>query len=322
MGRPICRLGARSTDGIVEMNVAVIDIGTNTVLLLVARILRAGEITPLVYEQRVPRLGRGVDEKRHLDPDSIGRVIAVLREYQRLIAMYGPDRTVVCGTSALRDASNREEFARLVTAETGFTLEVLSGKDEAYWTYRGAISGVAGIKRATVIDIGGGSTEIITGDALQIDERISLDIGSVRLTERILRHDPPSASELESAIEHVEDALAQASRFPFSGSTLVGVAGTATALAALAQGLKTFNIASVSGFLLSRETLEGLFRSLRALPSSEIRALSDVMEGRSDVITAGALIAREFMEHFKFQSMLVSERGVRYGIALREAERG
>ena len=304
------------------MNVAVVDIGTNTVLLLVARILPTGEIYPIVYEQRVPRLGRGVDEKRRLDPDSISRVIGVLKEYQRLITPHAPDRIVVCGTSAVRDASNREEFAGLVTAATGFRLEILSGEDEAYWTYRGAISGIPAIKRATVIDIGGGSTEIITGDSLRIDERISLDIGSVRLTERIMRHDPPTTSELESAIELVEDALARTSGFRFSGSTLVGVAGTATALAALAQGLKTFDIASVSGYTLSREILESLFRTLRALPSLEIRALSDVMEGRSDVITAGALIAREFMEHFKFHNMLVSERGVRYGIALREAERG
>lgn len=304
------------------MTVAVIDIGTNTVLLLVARVRPHGDIVPLLYEQRVPRLGRGVDQKHRLDPDSIERVIDVLKEYRQLILLHAPERTVVCGTSAVRDASNRDELARRIMAETGFTLEVLSGDEEARWTYRGAISGVPGINRATVIDIGGGSTEIITGDSAHIEERISLEIGSVRLTERILRHDPPTPPELEAAIALVEDALSHASRFRFAGSTLIGVAGTATALAVLAQGLRVFEVASVTGYALSRESVENLFRNLRDLPSAKIRMLSEVMEGRSDVITAGALIVREFMAHFKFQSLLVSERGVRYGIALREAERG
>jgi exopolyphosphatase/guanosine-5'-triphosphate,3'-diphosphate pyrophosphatase len=303
------------------MTVGVIDIGTNTVLLLVARITGKGRIQPLVYEQRVPRLGGGVDSSGNLDPGSMDRVITVLKEYRVLLAPHAPAATAVCGTSAVRDAANREEFAQRVREETGFELEILSGDDEALWTYRGAVSGMAGAGRYTVVDIGGGSTEIITGDLVQIDNRISLNIGSLRLTERCLRHDPPTEGELETAIELTENEIARASRFPFAGSELVGVAGTATSLAILAQGVKSFDAASVTNYRLRRDAVESLFRTLREMPSGKIRDLSAVMEGRSDVIVAGTLIAREIMAHFSFDSMIVSERGVRYGIAIREAER-
>jgi exopolyphosphatase/guanosine-5'-triphosphate,3'-diphosphate pyrophosphatase len=249
------------------------------------------------------------------------RVIAVLKEYGTLTTPYMPAVTRVCGTSAVRDAANREEFARRVREETGFEIEILSGDDEALWTYRGALSGMPRADRYTVVDIGGGSTEIIAGDLMKIEERISLNIGSVRLTERCLRHDPPTDWELETAIELTENEIARASRFPFPGSTLVGVAGTATSLAILAQGLKTFSVDSVTGFRLRRGAVESLFETLRRMPSGMIRDLSAVMEGRSDVIVAGTLIAREIMAHFNFESMIVSERGVRYGIAIREAER-
>ena len=303
------------------MTLAVIDIGTNTTLLLVAGVEADGDIRTLVYEQRVPRLGRGVDSTGRLDRAAMDRVIAVLREYRSLASPYAPAATAVCGTSAVRDAANRDEFARRVDQETGYDLEILSGDDEALWTYRGAISGLRQSGRYTVVDIGGGSTEIITGGVRGIENRISLNIGSVRLTERCLRHDPPTPGELEGAIEVTEDEIARASRFPFAGSSLVGVAGTTTSLAVLAQGLKTFDAAFVTNYVLTREAVEFLFRTLSAMPAGAIRNLSEVMEGRSDVIVAGALIAREIMTHFKFDTMIVSERGVRYGIAIREAER-
>jgi len=303
------------------MTIAVIDIGTNTVLLLVADTDRSGDIRTLAYEQRVPRLGRGVDAAGTLDPEAMKRAVDVLREYRDLITPHAPDAVAVCGTSAVRDASNRGEFRRLVREETGFALEILSGEEEALLTYRGGVSGAPRAGRYTVVDIGGGSTEIITGDIRNIEERISLDIGSVRLTERCLRHDPPTPAELEAAIEIVENEIARASRFTFAGSTLVGVAGTATSLAVLAQGLKTFDVAAVTNYLLPRESVESLFAMLQRMPSGMIRELSEVMEGRSDVIVAGTLIAREIIAHFRFDSMRVSERGLRYGIVLREAER-
>ncbi|MFN0156746.1 MAG: Ppx/GppA family phosphatase [Bacteroidota bacterium] len=303
------------------MNIAVIDIGTNTVLLLVASIDSHGHIEPLVYEQRAPRLGKGVDEHKRLHPDSMLQVVGVLEEYQKIIHQHTIDATVVCGTSAVRDATNKEEFIALVKQRVGFDIEVLSGDDEALWTYRGAISGVPDIQSATVVDIGGGSTEITVGDAASIRQRVSLDIGSVRLTERFFKHDPPTHPELEKAIEIIENELAKAGRFGFEGTTLIGVAGTATALAILDQGLREFDLPSVVNYRLKVDNVYGLLRTLRSMSSEKILELSRVMEGRADIITAGVLILREVMVHFKFKELIVSERGVRYGLALREWER-
>ena len=147
------------------MNIAVIDIGTNTVLLLIARFDPIGCIIPLAYEQRVPRLGKGVDEYKNLLPDSMERVIGVLEEYKRIMAGFELAKVVICGTSAVRDARNKALFAELIHQGTGLTLEILTGEEEALWSYRGALSGVPDIHRATVVDIGGGSTEIGVGDS-------------------------------------------------------------------------------------------------------------------------------------------------------------
>ena len=303
------------------MRIATIDIGTNTVLLLVAKIDERGTITPLAYEQRIPRPGKGVDVAKNLQPESMQRVIAVLQEYKSIISTFNVEKTVVSGTSAVRDASNKQEFACLIRSEVGFELEVLTGDDEAYWSYRGAISGISRIKKATVVDIGGGSTEITVGDDKEIFDSISLDVGSVRLTERFFKNDPPTHPELEAAMTLVEEELAKAGGFDFGGSTLIGVAGTATSLAILAQGLKDFSIESVTNYKLDLDSVYLLLRTLRAMPSCEIRRLSSMMEGRNDVITAGALILHEVMAHFKFKEMMVSERGVRYGLVLREWEK-
>lgn len=303
------------------MKVATIDIGTNTVLLLIATVDADGTLSTLVYEQRIPRLGKGVDQSRLLQPDAMQRVIGVLKEYKHIVDAHAVDAVVVAGTSAIRDANNKEEFAKLIHSQVGFPLEILSGEEEALWTYRGAVSGITGITKAVVVDIGGGSTEISLGNDKNILNTISLDIGSVRLTERFLKHDPPTHPELEAAITCVEDELAKAAHFDFRGTTLVGVAGTVTSLAILAQGLKDFLIDAVINYRLDIDMVYLLFRTLRGMRASEIRTLSSMMEGRSDVIAAGALILREIMAHFKFNEMIVSERGVRYGLALREWER-
>lgn len=302
------------------MTIGVIDIGTNTVLLLVAQLAADGTITPLIYEQRVPRLGKGVDSAKRLQTGSMERVIDVLLQYKKLLDRFDTAAIIVCGTSAVRDAVNRDEFAALVRHATGFELEILSGEAEATWTYRGAISGIPDLERATVVDIGGGSTEITVGNQRDISHSISLDIGSVRLSERVFKHDPPTPSELEQAIDQVENELARAATFNMNGSTLVGVAGTATTLAVLAQGLRKFDVNAVRGYRLSRHDAGALFGKLSTLTSIEILSLSTALEGRNDVITAGALILREVMEHFKFDQMIVSERGVRYGLVLRERE--
>ena len=303
------------------MNIAVIDIGTNTVLLLIAQFDANGQITPLVYKQRVPRLGKAVHAQKNLQVDSMVRVVEVLEEYKKIMSQFELVNTIVCGTSAVRDAQNKEQFAELIQQRVGLDLEILDGEDEALWTYRGAISGLPGISKATVIDIGGGSTEITTGDQHNVTNSISLDIGSVRMTERWFKHDPPLPIELDTTTEKIKTELANIKNLRQPGSTLVGVAGTATSLAILDQGQDEFSIAAVTQYYLTRDSVRSLLTKLKSMRAAEIRKLSAVMEGRADIITAGALILLHVMTHFKFDKMIVSERGVRYGLAIREWER-
>ncbi len=305
------------------MAIAVVDIGTNTVLLLIADIDAAGQITTLEYQQRVPRLGRGVDKRRVLHPDSMERVVNVLLEYRAVMASYGLEAVKICGTSAVRDAANRKEFSALIKRRTGFDLEILSGEDEAMWTYRGAISGIPGLKHATVVDIGGGSTELTEGSAHEIKAKVSLDIGSVRLTERLLHHDPPLDSEIEAARKAVTSSLASA-RVSFSqrSGRVVGVAGTATTLALLDQHQRKFDLTAVSGYILNHASLASLVSQLQRLSNAEILRMGEYMEGRKDIILAGAIILEEVLSFLGAEEVIVSERGVRYGIAIREWEKG
>ncbi len=302
--------------------VSVIDIGTNTVLLLIARVHSAGAVEPLAYEQRIPRLGQGVDAGRRLHPDSMRRAISALIEYRTMIDRFRPDRTAVIGTSAVRDAHNQAEFSSLVAQQTGFALEVLTGDDEAKWTYRGAISGIPGVRNATVVDIGGGSTEITTGSGESIRSSCSIDIGSVRLTERHLKSDPPGEDELLRMEQVIDQSLNAVRPSPDSRSTLVSVAGTATTIALLVRGHREFSLEAVSGVTLSGEEVENVAVSLSRMKVSEILALGSFMPGRADVITAGASILRAILRKYGFPGVTVSERGVRYGIALREWEKG
>jgi exopolyphosphatase / guanosine-5'-triphosphate,3'-diphosphate pyrophosphatase len=298
--------------------VAAIDVGTNTVLLLVARMDEDGTLVPVTEAFRIPRLGAGVDARGTLNPEAVARVIAVLNEYREIAVSCGAGRIVVCATSAVRDAANRDHFIRLVRHETGLTVEVLSGDKEALWSYHGAISNLPPTGQVLVLDIGGGSTEMIWGDAATIHTHISCNIGAVRLTERCFLHDPPSDAEIDAAAGLIEAALGSIPFTPLSAARLVAVAGTPTTLATLALGLKEFSQMAVAGYVVTREVVERLWNQLRRLPAADIRRLSNVLEGRADVITAGTLILRMVMDRFKFDAMTVSDRGLRYGLLLRE----
>jgi len=302
------------------MRLASIDIGTNTVLLLVAEVGPTGAVSPLAYEQRIPRLGKGVDAVRRLAPESMQRVVAVLKEYRAIIGRYEPEHVTVCATSAVRDAANRDEFAALVKAQSGFDVEVLSGEDEARWTYRGAISDLRGVTKAAVLDIGGGSTELSVGDSRNPTQSISMDLGAVRLTERYLKSDPPTRAELDAATQEVRAHAVKTAFFGTRGHTLVAVAGTPTTLAILAQGLPRFSIDAVTNYRLSQQRVRELLERLGGMRVAEIRKLSEVMEGRADVIVAGALIMLEIMQAHGFTEAVVSERGVRYGMVIRDWE--
>jgi exopolyphosphatase/guanosine-5'-triphosphate,3'-diphosphate pyrophosphatase len=296
---------------------ASIDIGTNSVLLLVANI-RDGGIEVLEEKQAVPRLGKGVDVDKNLHPDSCDRVIKVLKSYKAHLLEYYPSISkdvVVTATSAVRDSSNRAEFINRIYQETGWQVELLSGEEEAQTTYTGAISVLKDqSKNFVVLDIGGGSTEIAFGKQLELNSGISVDMGSVRFSERYLKSDPPEKKELENLRIEV-NSLLKAENLNLKNYRLVGVAGTVTSIAAIELGLDHYEASRINGYLLKKKSIEAFIDEFSKINSDKIeQKYSPFLSGRGDVITGGLVILDEFMNQFNFDELIVSTGGIRHGI--------
>ena len=307
------------------MRIASIDIGTNTVLLLVADVDEGGGIQPVLQEQRLPRLGRDVDLRRSIPAGAFDRGAWVVNEYKNLSNQLRAEIVVACATSAVRDASNREEFLAYLTKTTGITVSILDGDEEALWTHRGAVSALGeAAKEAAVIDIGGGSTELSYGAGDNGERKLqrwSLQLGSVRITERYLKHTPATAGELRSASDFIVEELAQVRNPGLHRYTTIGVAGTVTTLACLDQGLPDFQADRVNGYILSRDRVANWLARLSGLTPQDIRSLSAATEGRSDILTGGVLILSVMMDHLQIGRITASDRGLRYGLILREWEK-
>ncbi len=295
---------------------ATIDVGTNTVLLLVAE-RRGGALAPVLERAEITRLGRGVDATGRLDPAAIRDTVTVLAAYAAAARDLGA-RVVACvATSAARDAANGAEFFDAVRAAAGLAPEVIPGDEEArlVWTSAWRDFGRAGEPLA-VLDVGGGSTELCSGDGPAPRRRASLQLGAVRLTERHPPGDPPSAIEVEqlraAAREAVRPLAAIAGEAP--GGRLVGVAGTVTTLAAVSQALPAYDAEKVHGSRLSLEQVERLVGTLAALKVRERAALAGMEPKRADVILGGALVVAEAMRATRFEALTVSDRGVRWGL--------
>ena len=309
------------------MKITSIDIGTNTVLLLIADVDANGIIHPLEHEQRLPRLGKDVDQRKIISTSAFDRISWILNEYKNVAKQRRADKLVAAATSAVRDAANREEFLSYLYSTTGIQVDVLSGDEEALWTYKGVMSGFSGLtKPAVVLDIGGGSTEISFPNPRDHNgktrlQRYSFQLGSVRLTERYFKHSPPLPAEIENTQVVMLEEFSQVRNPGFGDYHLIGVAGTATTLACIDQNLQEFDIQKVSGYRISRETVAQWMMKLSLMDSKSIQALSTTTEGRADILTAGVLILHEFMRHFGFHSIIMSERGLRYGLIIREWEK-
>jgi exopolyphosphatase/guanosine-5'-triphosphate,3'-diphosphate pyrophosphatase len=294
---------------------AAIDVGTNTVLLLVAE-ERGGALAPVVERAEITRLGRGVDATGRLDPAAIRETVAVLAAYAREARALGAARIACVATSAARDASNGAEFFEAARREAGLLPEVITGDEEARLVYASAWRdfGRPGAALA-VLDVGGGSTEFIHGDAPAPRGRTSLQVGAVRLTERHVTTDPISAAELARLRGGAREALRPLAAMPRApGGALVGVAGTVTTLSAVAQALPAYDAARVHGAALSLPEVEALVARLAALPVAARAALPGMEPKRADVILAGALVVAEAMRATGFERLTVSDRGVRWGL--------
>lgn len=272
------------------MRVAAIDCGTNSVRLLIAEAAAGG---PVEVERalRLTRLGQGVDATGSFHPDALARTFAACDDYATLLAAHRVDRVRFVATSAARDAGNREEFFAGVRSRLGVTPEVISGSEEAQLSFDGALGAVRDAALpALVVDIGGGSTELVLGEPGRLAHAVSLDVGSVRLRERFLASDPPGGAEVEAAASHV-DGLLDASGIDFAAArTWIGVGGTATSLSAIAQGLDVYDRERVHGSIITRDRLAALADRLLSAPVAEVLQIPTMVPGRADVICAGALI--------------------------------
>jgi len=299
---------------------AAIDIGTNTALLLVAE-HQNGVLDVIHEEQRVPRLGKDVDQDRVLSGESMKRVVDALKEYQQIISNKFPDvdQVIVTATSAVRDATNKNEFLALVHRETGFAVRILSGDEEATLTYSGALSTLNVINKTEVfvLDIGGGSTEVALGKDGKVKDEHSYDVGCVRFTERYLKENPPTEEQINDCRKAIKKTF-QEKRFK-SGLPVkaVGVAGTATSLAAIDLQIDQYEPERINNHLIDHKALKNRLETFKYQTHQQLLELNpDVLKGREDIFLAGLLIMDEFLELIDLDEIVVSTGGIRHGVLL------
>lgn len=298
--------------------IASIDIGTNSVLLLVAEKGMSG-LTVVEERQKIPRLGKNVDRERNLHPDSQRRVIDVIKEYKGELVKIDPlliNNTVITATSAVRDATNRDEFIRRVKDETGWMVRILSGEEEAVTTYKGALQvlNVDESSRYVILDIGGGSTEVATGTGFAYEKGFSMEMGSVRFSERYLKSSIPDIKSIETVRQNIR-VLLHTYPIPPKPFTLVGVAGTVTSMAAIQMSLQQYLPQLINGYNLGKVEIERFISEFSQMNSEEIEEQYSVfLKGRGDVILAGLLILDECLEWYGEDSIIVSTGGIRHGV--------
>jgi exopolyphosphatase/guanosine-5'-triphosphate,3'-diphosphate pyrophosphatase len=291
--------------------VAAIDCGTNTVKLLIGAPPRVD-----VLETRMVRLGEGVDRTGRLSDSALERTFAAIDEYAALIAAHPVARTRFCATSASRDATNADVFREGVHARLGVDPEVISGAEEAALAFDGAVRNlrVPATPPSLVIDIGGGSTELILGDTAPTAAQ-SMDIGSVRLHERHLHSDPPTRAEIEAAIADIDAALDANPVKPAEAASVIGVAGTICTVAAGVLDLPAYDRTRIDQSVLPVAAVEAYIERLLAMRVVDRLALPYMHPGRADVIGAGALILDRILRRLTVDEIVASESDILQGIA-------
>jgi exopolyphosphatase/guanosine-5'-triphosphate,3'-diphosphate pyrophosphatase len=291
---------------------AAIDVGTNSVLLVVARRRPDGGFDPVAERAEITRLGKGVDATGRLDPENLRRTAEVIGAFAAEARRLGAQGIACVATSAARDAQNGADFFAAVQQQAQLTPEIISGDEEARLSYLAAERDFGGGAKV-VIDIGGGSTELIYGSAGQVTFRKSFDVGSVRLTERHVRHDPPSAAGRDAVAATLDAAFAALPPLP-PGAEVVGVAGTVTTVFAVERGIEPYDAAKVHGQVLTRAEVEGCAARLWAMDVEARKALQGMQPKRADVIPAGALVLARALARLGAGGVRVSDRGVRWGL--------
>jgi exopolyphosphatase / guanosine-5'-triphosphate,3'-diphosphate pyrophosphatase len=301
------------------MRVGAIDCGTNTLLLLIADLEDDGRVRAVEDAAEIVRLGEGLDASGRLKPEAIARALAVLARYVERVRAAGCAHVLAVGTEALRRAENGWQFVNEATALVGTVsgrFQVIDGEREARLSWRAVRASFPALRGVrTVVDIGGGSTEIMVGDR-EPESLVSLPIGSVRLTERLLAHDPPTADERAALVAAIDCALAKA---PLPRGAIVGIAGTVTTLAAMAQRLTVYDGERVHGSVLDARTLGELVARLAETAVADRKRTPGLDPKRADVIYAGAVLLERIVARAGASGCLVSDRGIRWGLVYEAA---
>lgn len=306
------------------VRIGAVDIGTNSVRLLVADVDERERLRTAHRMGEISRLGEGLDRTGAIDPAAAARTLECLERFVHEAEYSGASQIRVAGTNAFRVASNGREVAASFAERIGYPVEILSGEEEARLVFLAVLSGLGAARGpSVVVDIGGGSTEIISGEGEEGTQVISLELGCVRLTERLVPSDPPSAAELEAVRRHVLDVFEEKlGSFELNGvERAIGVGGTVTAFGALDLGLAKYDPSRIENHHLTREHISNIGKQLCSIPLSQRRDLAGVSRGRADIIPAGAIILCEFVDRFAVNGVYVSTRGLRYGLVLSEARK-
>ena len=302
---------------------AAFDVGTNSTRLLVADVDGGEIVAEHAREMVITRLGKGVDRTGRFDPAALARTLEVLAGYADTCNRLGVARRRLVATSATRDAADRQAFLDGVRDLLGVEAEVLTGQAEAATAYRGATATLEGDVATLVVDIGGGSTELILGDGRAARAMVSLDIGCVRLFERHLHHDPPTGEEAATLRAEVAAHLAEVTAVldPTAADRVVGVAGTVTTVTAIALGLAAYDPRRIHRATLDAAEITCVADKLIAMTVAERAALPVMARGREDVIAAGALLLDELVRRFRIGQVIASETDILDGILLGLADR-
>ncbi len=305
-----------------SQRLAAIDIGTNTSRLLIAKVYKKNNFTisEIHSERVITRLGKGISRNGLIMKESMNRGLAAFKNFSNILSRYHVFKTSAVATSALREAKNSSDFIKRVKDKTGIKVRIISGKEEARKTFSGMLIGIKQPKSALMVDIGGGSTEIIftkrTGPALFR----SLNLGVVYLAEKHLRNDPPSDKDLKKMEEEISKAISSIYRpltKSFTNETVfIGTAGTVTALAAMKQGLTKYNHSKIHNTKLTINDIRKIFSVLSAITIKERAKYFPFEPARLDIIVPGTLILLKLMEIFGFKKIIVSDYGLREGILL------
>lgn len=312
---------------------ASIDIGTNTIRLLVAEVKANGEIKEFYCERRITRIGEDMAKGRILNPKAVERTIRALKTFKEAADRYPLDGMRAVATYAVRKASNKKEFLTAAKKEAGLAIDVITGREEARLTLLGVFAGIKKRPRYSLImDVGGGSTEFILSEGLKSRMLLSMNFGVVPLAEAFVKNDPVNERDLrnlkgkirkkiEEAWQRIKKSLPaksgrKAGNFWPDGTILIGTAGTITTLAALDQGLERYSFSRINNYIMKRSSVERICQKLKSMTAKERRGIPALEPGREDLILPGSLIVLEAMKSFDLREILVSDYGLREGILI------